>query len=93
VQLYRYFVSHFSEFAATTLCVAYQRVFIVGLYFLLDSVRKLLRTPSYVAEISSLLLIQQLRMIPWLWEIHMRYTSAEMKSILIQYFHITVKIK
>jgi len=36
------------SFAAITLCVAFQRVFIVvGLYFVIDSVRKLLDTPSY----------------------------------------------
>jgi hypothetical protein len=35
------------SFAAITLCVASQRVFIV-VYFLIDSVRKLLDTPSYI---------------------------------------------
>jgi uncharacterized membrane protein len=35
------------SFAAITLCVASQRVFIV-VYFVIDSVRKLLDTPSYV---------------------------------------------
>jgi len=34
------------SFAAITLCVASQRVFIV-VYFVIDSVRKLLVTPSY----------------------------------------------
>jgi len=34
-------------FAAITLCVASQRVFIVVVYFVIDSVRKLLDTPSY----------------------------------------------
>jgi hypothetical protein len=34
------------SFAAITLCVASQRVFIV-IYFVIDSVRKLLVTPSY----------------------------------------------
>jgi hypothetical protein len=34
------------SFATITLCVASQRVFIV--YFIIDSVRKLLDTPSYV---------------------------------------------
>jgi hypothetical protein len=34
------------SFAAITLCVASQRVFIV-VYFVIDSVRKLLDTPSY----------------------------------------------
>jgi hypothetical protein len=41
VQLYRYFVS----FAAITVCVATQRVFI-AVYFVIDPVRKLLDTPS-----------------------------------------------
>jgi hypothetical protein len=35
------------SFAAITLCVASQRVFIVVIYFVTDSVRKLLDTPSY----------------------------------------------
>jgi hypothetical protein len=36
------------SFAAITLCVAPQRVFIVvSLYFVIDSVRKLLDTPLY----------------------------------------------
>jgi hypothetical protein len=36
------------SFAAITLCVASQRVFIVVIaYFVIDSVRKLLDTPSY----------------------------------------------
>jgi hypothetical protein len=39
------------SFAAITLCVAYQRVFIVVLYFVMDSVRKLLDTPSYIFAI------------------------------------------
>jgi hypothetical protein len=40
-------VSQSSEFAAETLYVASQRVFIVVIYFVIDSVRKLLDTPSY----------------------------------------------
>jgi len=32
--------------AATTLCVASQRVFIVVVYFVIDLVRKILDTPS-----------------------------------------------
>jgi hypothetical protein len=37
------------RFAAITLCVASQRVFIVvSVYFFIDSVRKLLGTPSYI---------------------------------------------
>jgi hypothetical protein len=36
------------SFVAITLCVASQRVFIVvSVYFVIDSVRKLLDTPSY----------------------------------------------
>jgi hypothetical protein len=39
------------SFAAITLCVASERVFIVvSVYFLIDSVRKLLVTPSYIFE-------------------------------------------
>jgi hypothetical protein len=41
------------SFAAITLCVAFQRVFIVAVvYFVIDSVRKLLDTPSYEQKIS-----------------------------------------
>jgi hypothetical protein len=36
------------SFAAITLCIASQRVFIIVVYFVIDSVRKLLVTPSYV---------------------------------------------
>jgi hypothetical protein len=42
-------MSQSSEFTAITLCVASQRVFdvvIVAIYFVIDSVRKLLDTPS-----------------------------------------------
>jgi hypothetical protein len=38
------------SFAAITLCVASQRVFIVVIYFVIDSVRKILDTPSYVMK-------------------------------------------
>jgi hypothetical protein len=38
------------SFAAITLCVASQRVFIVVVYFVSDSIRKLLDTPSYVLK-------------------------------------------
>jgi hypothetical protein len=41
------------SFAAITLCVASQRVFIVvSVYFVIDSVRKLLETPSYIVCIA-----------------------------------------
>jgi hypothetical protein len=36
------------SFAAITLCVASQRVFIIVVYFVIDSVRKILDTPSYM---------------------------------------------
>jgi len=40
------------SFAAITICVASQRVFIfVSVYFLIDSILKRLDTPSYVAYI------------------------------------------
>jgi hypothetical protein len=43
------------SFAAITLCVASQQVFVVvaaaaAAYFVIDSVRKLLDTPSYTVE-------------------------------------------
>jgi hypothetical protein len=37
------------SFAAITLCVASQRVFVIVVYFVIDSVRKLLDTPSYMS--------------------------------------------
>jgi hypothetical protein len=40
--LYHYFVVSLVSFAAITLCVASQRVFVVVVYFVIDSVRKLL---------------------------------------------------
>jgi hypothetical protein len=36
------------NFAAITLCVVSQRVFIVVVYFVIDSIRKLLDTPLYL---------------------------------------------
>jgi hypothetical protein len=53
MQLDRCFVSESSEcFAAITLCVASQRVFIVvSVYFVIDSVRKLLDRLSYMYEV------------------------------------------
>jgi hypothetical protein len=36
------------SFTAITLCVASQRVFVVVVYFVIDSVRKLLDTPSHL---------------------------------------------
>jgi hypothetical protein len=36
------------SFATIILCVASQRVFIVVVHFVIDSVRKVLDTPSYV---------------------------------------------
>jgi uncharacterized protein HemY len=39
------------SFAAITLCVASQRVFIVVVYFVIDSVRKLLDIPSYAVMV------------------------------------------
>jgi hypothetical protein len=36
------------SFAAITLCVASQRVFVVVVDFVIDSVLKLLDTPSYI---------------------------------------------
>jgi hypothetical protein len=39
------------SFAAITLCITSQRGFIVVVYFVIDSVRKLLDTPSYVPNV------------------------------------------
>jgi hypothetical protein len=48
------------RFAAITLCVASQRVFIVVVYFVIDSVRKLLDTPSYETfEMKSVVLTEK----------------------------------
>jgi hypothetical protein len=42
------------SFAAIIICVTSQRVFVI-IYFVIDSVRKLLDTPSYMTGISSFL--------------------------------------
>jgi hypothetical protein len=39
------------KFAAITLCVASQRVIIVDVYFVIDSVRKGLETPLYIRQL------------------------------------------
>jgi len=45
------------SFATITLCVASQRVFIiVVVYFIIDSVRKLLDTPSYIHYLTEVIL-------------------------------------
>jgi uncharacterized membrane protein len=44
------------SFAAITLCVTSQQVFIiVVIYFIIDSVQKLLNTPSYRSVIDNIL--------------------------------------
>jgi hypothetical protein len=46
------------SFAAITLCVASQRVFIVVIvYFVMDTVRKLLDTPSYIVRKEGIFII------------------------------------
>jgi hypothetical protein len=51
VQLYRYYMSRSSEFWAITLWRGQQRVIPkVSVYFVIDSVRKRLDTPSYLHE-------------------------------------------
>jgi hypothetical protein len=48
------------SFATITLCVASQRVFIVvSVYFVIDSVRKLLDTPSYCINLRSILRVSK----------------------------------
>jgi hypothetical protein len=41
------------SFALITLCVTSQRVFIVVVYFVIDTVRKLLDTPSRIVQVIS----------------------------------------
>jgi hypothetical protein len=43
------------SFAVITLCVASQRVFVVVVDFVIDSVRKLFDTPSYTAAVFQLI--------------------------------------
>jgi len=43
------------SFAAITLCVASQRVFVHDVYFVIDPVRKLLDAPLYVPVVTKLL--------------------------------------
>jgi hypothetical protein len=52
------------SFAAITLCVASQRVFIVvSVYFVIDSVRKLLDTPPYIRGVK-IFQYQRIRPVP-----------------------------
>jgi hypothetical protein len=62
------------SFAALTLCVASQRVFIVIVYFVSDSVRKLLDTPSYLVPNCA-----------WIWS-YFRYISAVISEVQFTYF-------
>jgi len=39
------------SFSAITLCIASQRVFMIVVYFVIDSVREILDTPSYEAKV------------------------------------------
>jgi hypothetical protein len=56
------------SFAAITLCVASERVFIVvSLYFVIDSVRKLLDTPSY--DKCSMFVVKHLSMYVYLGQL------------------------
>jgi hypothetical protein len=41
-----------ARFAAITLCVVSQRVFIIVVYFVIDSVRELLDAPSYIVDMN-----------------------------------------
>jgi hypothetical protein len=58
VQLYRYFVGQFSEFCRHNPLCFFQRVFIVVVHFVIDSVRELLDTLSYYLELSRRLICQ-----------------------------------
>jgi hypothetical protein len=48
------------SFAVVTTCVASQQVFIIIVYFVIDSVRKILDTPSYysVLDVDFLLVLK-----------------------------------
>jgi hypothetical protein len=51
------------NFVAITLCVAFQRVFIIiVVYFVIDSVRKRLDKPSYNGRISDMLVFTEVYM-------------------------------
>jgi len=50
MQLYRYFVSQSREFCRHNTFVAYQRVYIVVVHFIIDSVPKIMYTPSYIPK-------------------------------------------
>jgi hypothetical protein len=57
------------SFDAITLCVAPQRVFIVVVYFVIDSVRKLLDTLSYISQ----------------WSMFLKHTRKQHEHREIQY--------
>jgi hypothetical protein len=65
-----------SSFAALTLCVASQRVFIVVVCFVIDSVRKLLDTPSYV-------IVTRVNFVT--------YKSRSWGAVTLLSYHITVR--
>jgi len=61
------------NFVAITLCVASQRVFIiVSMYFIIDSVRKLLDTPLYFVKTYGLL-FQHVLMLSSLINFQLKY--------------------
>jgi hypothetical protein len=70
------------SFATITLCVASQRVFIVDIvdvYFVIDSVRKFLDTPSYITIIP----VPQIVMDVWCWIIHIMHDP---RNVLFLFF-------
>jgi hypothetical protein len=93
VQLYHYFVSQSSGFCCITLCVA-SWVFVVVIYFVTDSVWKLLDTPSYIILVQtySLAIIQISVFVPSYYiQLLFLYptTTGIQVTILVPVFHQT----
>jgi hypothetical protein len=63
------------SFVAITHCVASQRVFIVFVYFVIGSVRKLLDTSTHKG-ISTFIILVQLPPFPWLYSSRRTLTAS-----------------
>jgi hypothetical protein len=72
------------SFAAITLRVASQRVLIVPVYFVMDSVRKLLDTPSHLWILSIFICLQKFILRDWIWTLW----TCDTHSLLLSRGHI-----
>jgi hypothetical protein len=78
------------SFSAITLCVASQRVFIVVVYFVIDSVRKLLDTPAYctmwaIRHLLSVLQIKFHRSVAYCFNVMVFLCSFSAQNVLVMF--------